>query len=411
MNMISLFTKSIELLTGEDVLTVLGWPESLTVDFKKDLWTKDHKPSAWATGGSLEDRARDKILKEVIAFANTSGGHLVLGVDETKEAPPAAAAITPIPRCVDLAERLARAAQGIDPPIPLLLVQGIPTDGDAGVVVFRVPASRSAPHRGLDKECYVRRGTSSVPVGMREIQDMTLAGGRRDERVDARFTRAAATFAAWFALPLEEAPHHVGFRITAVPVGAQFELGRLYGHTAWTNLKQDYTIAINGRKHQAHAVYLPRREIPIVRGVRLSYDESSGRNYFDIHSDGVIELGFKIYPANGACALALAWIVAYVVNVLRAVDVLRNKAELADCEYGIELELRGSLGNTPIDLKNWPGGWEDNVGYGLRRLPLTLPRLSFGPISELNNVVSLIVNDLFDAAAARHIQPIALQVS
>jgi predicted HTH transcriptional regulator len=149
--MIALFTKSIELLTAEDVTGVVGWPESLTVEFKEALPARDGRNDAWLGGGAVEQYARDKLFKEVVAFANTSGGHLLLGVAETKDAPPAAAALTPVPRCIDLAERLSRVAQVIDPPIPLLLVRGIPVQDDAGVVVFRVPASRAAPHRGPDK--------------------------------------------------------------------------------------------------------------------------------------------------------------------------------------------------------------------------------------------------------------------
>jgi len=191
-----LFTKPIEEITDVDVSGLLGWPESLTVEFKEALSGKDGRPDSWTRDSNdVEPYARNKLFKEVVAFANTSGGHLILGVAETKAAPPMANLTTPVPRCVDLAERLARAAQAIDPPIPLLLVQGVPTDGGAGVVVFRVPVSRAAPHRALDKECYARRGTSSVPISMREIQDMTLAAGRREERTDARFALAVRQFA------------------------------------------------------------------------------------------------------------------------------------------------------------------------------------------------------------------------
>ena len=115
---------------------------------------------AWTTGGNVEQLGKARLFKEVVALANTSGGHLILGIAETKDKPPAADKVTPVSHCLELAERLERAAQSIDPPIPLLGVRGVPTEPDgAGVVVFRVPQSRSAPHRSVDKECYTRRGT------------------------------------------------------------------------------------------------------------------------------------------------------------------------------------------------------------------------------------------------------------
>ena len=210
-----LFLKPIETLAADDVRDAIGWPESLVVEYKADLPAREGRGDAWLTGGTVEQIAKEKLFKEVVALANTSGGHLVVGMAETKEKPPAAASIAPIPRCVELADRLERAAQSIDPPIPLLLVRGIPTSDDgSGVVLFRVPTSRSAPHRSIDKECYVRRGTNSVPVDMRTIRDMTLAGERRSSRIDAAFGRCQANLAEWHTASLWRAifrsPHQRG---------------------------------------------------------------------------------------------------------------------------------------------------------------------------------------------------------
>ena len=408
-----LFTKPIEEITAADVSGLLGWPESLTVEFKEALSGKDGRPDSWTRGSSdIEPYARNKLFKEVVAFANTSGGHLVLGIAETKAAPPMANSITPVPRCVDLAERLARAAQAIDPPIPLLLVQGVPTDDSAGVVVFRVPVSRAAPHRALDKECYARRGTSSVPISMREIQDMTLAAGRRDERTDARFALAMRQFADWFSTPLEDQAQAIGFRITAVPIGTRFDLGRLYGRDGLVRLQQRFSITVDGTRSEAYALRMPERIRPIVRGVRRTYDEEGGPIYLDIHSDGVVDLGFRAAPRQDEQIVALGWVVAHAINVLRTADTLRVAAGAPDCEYGVEVELHCKPAHASIGLMGWSGQFssENRIGYGLRRLPLLLPRLSFGPLAELDQVVSLVVNDLCDAAAAYHPKPLVLSI-
>lgn len=215
-----LFTKPIETLTRTDVESVIGWPESLQVEYKRDLPGKDGRPDPWLTGGKVADFAKEKLFKEIVALANTSGGHLVIGVAETKEGPPTADGISPIPRCVDLAERLEASAQSIDPPIPVLLVRGIQTaDGGSGVVLFRIPASRAAPLRSIDRECYIRRGTHSVPIDMRGIRDLIGVAWDNSERIERMFKRCESDFEQW-------SPQQVlrrskaAFQISAVPVRA-----------------------------------------------------------------------------------------------------------------------------------------------------------------------------------------------
>lgn len=123
----SLFTRPIEVLSADDVTSILGWPEFLTTEFKQDLSSKRGGADPWIGGGNVGDYARLKLLREIVALANTQGGHLVLGIEEDRSVSPRiAGAIKPISRCVVLAERLSQMAQHIDPPIPLLLVKVSP---------------------------------------------------------------------------------------------------------------------------------------------------------------------------------------------------------------------------------------------------------------------------------------------
>lgn len=122
-------------------------------------------------------------------------------------------------------------------------------------------------------------------MSMREIQDMTLAAGHREEFTDARFAQAARQFANWFTTPLEDQSRAAGIRITAVPVGTRFDLGRLYGRDDLVHLRQSYPITVNGDLTEAYAVRLPERVRPIVRGVRRTYDDGDTPTYLDIHSE------------------------------------------------------------------------------------------------------------------------------
>jgi hypothetical protein len=410
-----LFTKPIEALTATDAVGVIGWPETLTVEFKQDLPGRDGRPDGWVAGRDVENYAKEKLFKEAVAFANTSGGHLLLGVAEEGAPLAHAAEILPVPRCIDLADRLARAAaQAIDPPIPLLLVRGIPTTADgAGIVVFRVPQSRLAPHRAPDKQCYIRRGTEAVPMGMREIQEMALAGGRRDIAIEERFGRASRVFERWSSEPQrgEALPDGVSFRITAVPVGSRFDLGRLYGHDTLVHGGEQYTLRVNGTDKLANAVRLPNASRPILRGIEWTCSKDGGC-YYAAYGDGAIELGCRLRRLSGREPyLAIGWIVAHVVNVLRTADALRAAAGVADSEYGIEVELRAADPMQAVPLIWDHGGMFDGgIGDGLARLPLLLPRLSFGSVGELNNLVSILVNDICDAAAERRESPWQVEV-
>jgi hypothetical protein len=177
--------------------------------------------------------ARDDIAKEIVAFANAHGGVLVLGIDETDDNPRRARAIFEprIPSVIDCAERLEMALNSIiDPPIPMFEVRGIPGEDGAGVIVMRVPPSISAPHGfGTPFAAYVRRGTRSEPMTMREAQSMFFERRTRLERIDkiraTETSNADQLFQTWtegkLLLPYENKPvpntRGLLFHLAAIP--------------------------------------------------------------------------------------------------------------------------------------------------------------------------------------------------
>jgi predicted HTH transcriptional regulator len=175
-----MITKPIEQITAADISELCcngGAYESQTLEFKRELPNRDGQPDAWLSGRSFSNYARDHLFRELVAFANASGGTLILGVEESEDVPPRAAKIVPLPRVHDLASRLEEAARAcVEPPLPSLFARGIKIGtGDEGVVALRTVSSPFGPHRVVgDGHAYIRRGTSSVKMTMREIQDLTL---------------------------------------------------------------------------------------------------------------------------------------------------------------------------------------------------------------------------------------------
>jgi hypothetical protein len=170
---------------------------------------------------------------------------------------------------------------------------------------------------------------------------------------------------------------------------------------------------VDGNVMDVLAVRLPDGRRPILRGVRWSSNEDA-HCYLDAYGDGAVELGCRVraHPNSGEQYLAIGWIIAHATNVLRTADALRTTAGATDCEYAVEVELRRANPSSPVRLMWGHGGMFDSDGFGrgLQRLPLRLPRLSFGSMTELDALVSVIVNDLSDAAAVPREKPWSVEV-
>ncbi|MBF0354813.1 MAG: putative DNA binding domain-containing protein [Alphaproteobacteria bacterium] len=147
------------------------------IEFKGKLPAKGNNPDPWVSGENrIGDRARDKILTELIALANTHGGYLFLGIEESSEKPPRASFIAGIPRCVELVERISQMADAlIEPRLPQFSLKPILTGEDGeGVVLLHTLRSTLAPHRFTpNNESYFRRNERCERMTMQEIQHLS----------------------------------------------------------------------------------------------------------------------------------------------------------------------------------------------------------------------------------------------
>jgi len=181
-------------ITWKDIeaLITAAREEDDTIEYKASF--KDGEDYTILSDAAKE-RSLDAIAREAIAFLNTRGGDVVIGVAEKRGDHPRAEAIVPIKRPQDTADRLARGlAQLIEPAQTNLAVRGLsdPRDINVGVVIVRARASVRAPHRSKrSREAYARRGSESVPMAMDEIQDLTMYRSRirqeRQELLDRQF--------------------------------------------------------------------------------------------------------------------------------------------------------------------------------------------------------------------------------
>jgi len=132
--------------TAVEELCRIQYPETDVVEYKQYVPGK-MGPDRWHEGAKkISEYARDELLSHLVAFANTRGGHLFVGIEESSDQPKRAVAPCLVPGCQELADRVRQAAFScIEPPLDDLQVRGIPMDPDGkGIVLFRVGESRNS---------------------------------------------------------------------------------------------------------------------------------------------------------------------------------------------------------------------------------------------------------------------------
>jgi len=332
----------LEMLTSEDILQLVKdeVAEGAEIEFKEDLPAKTRgAKDAWHAGGSVGEYARNSIAQEIIAFANSFGGVVVVGIQESDDHPKRAVGIKSLPRVHDLARRLWQAVQEvIDPPLPILEAVGVPTrGGDAGVVVMRVAASRRRPHRHtVSKEAFIRRGDESVRIGMREIQELTiraLSDARRVESTIEQRRDLCVRLASQELYPLGGAGGGVHFiGVPTIPL----DLGRVAGRPELTEMEGRVRAILQG--HTFQCVW-PHKPSDWRTGLRRVTSEVKRKNHlasYTLQTDGTCEFIYVFsHGEQGTRGLFAGWLAAILGQMLFWIERLRSSAGQTAVEYAL----------------------------------------------------------------------------
>lgn len=133
----------------------------------------------------VSDGDRREFLKDVTAFANAAGGHLVIGIDAKDGI---ASDVIPLPLTVggseiDRMENLLR--DGVEPRISGVRIRGVPVVGGL-VLVLRVPRSWNQPHRvshGRANRFYIRNSGGVHETSVEELRRLFAGGSTMMERI------------------------------------------------------------------------------------------------------------------------------------------------------------------------------------------------------------------------------------
>jgi hypothetical protein len=171
----SLLDLPLDKITAADLDSLIstGVSESPVIDYKRDTY------------GKTDDEKRE-FLADVSSFANTIGGDIIIGMDETGGLP---TVFTPISGDVDAEVRRLEsvALTGLEPRITNLRIRAIPVSG-GHVIVVRVPRSYVPPHRVIARNSnrfFARAGTSKYEPNVEQLRQLFTGGPHMLERMRA----------------------------------------------------------------------------------------------------------------------------------------------------------------------------------------------------------------------------------
>jgi Putative DNA-binding domain len=160
-------------ITEDDLNTLksMGIPESQTIDYKRDTY-----------GNS--DKDKREFLADVTSFANSIGGDIAIGIDESNGLP---TAITPITGNIDAEIRRleSMALTGIEPRLTNLRIRPVPVTG-GHVIIVRIPRSFIPPHRVIAQDSnrfYARAGTKKYEPNVEQLRHLFTDVPRMAERI------------------------------------------------------------------------------------------------------------------------------------------------------------------------------------------------------------------------------------
>jgi hypothetical protein len=400
-----LLQEPLETITANDIAQLCSdqVSESTELELKSDLPCKaGQQADPWHAGKSFGDYARNQITEEIIAFANTLGGVVCIGIEESTDHPKRAKAPSPLPRVHDLARRLRQAVyDNIDPPLPILEACGIELGANGqGVVLLRVPPSRRRPHRHqVNKEVFVRRADESVRVSMREIQELTLQSisdiTKIDATIDTRRKKYRGELYEWLRVG---SVWGCGLHIVAVPT-TPMELGRVAGRPTLTNFPFG-VVADFGKdnQHQCPWPFMPTTAWrPGLRSISATFERTDRQGAYPLQTDGVAELTLNIRATDERPGIFAGWLIGGIGYMLAWIERMRSEAG-AYIEFALAVQL--PVFGHQIELMRYGAGDFSGIDSGGHFLigQNEFPIMSVGPIDEFNELIKRFDEDIWNLA-------------
>lgn len=147
-----------------------GVTESRTLEYKAAVYGRN-------------DEGKKETIKDITAFANTDGGHLIIGISEQNGVPLSIEGIETdsIDKEIQRLESLLR--DGVEPRLIGHQIKSVPISRDRAAIVVHVPRSWTKPHRTNSKHFYVRNSNGVHEVSVNELRALFLSSQSEMDRI------------------------------------------------------------------------------------------------------------------------------------------------------------------------------------------------------------------------------------
>lgn len=164
-------------ITANDLkeLIDVGVPEGLNIEYKRALY-----------GNSDDDKK--EALKDLSSFANSFGGHLIIGIEAIDGIPTQILSLQNINADTEIQRLENLIRDGIEPRITGIKIRAIPIASGGFVIVIRIPRSWNPPHRVRARNVnrfYVRNSTGVHECSVEELRVLFNLSATIHDRIQA----------------------------------------------------------------------------------------------------------------------------------------------------------------------------------------------------------------------------------
>ena len=216
-----------------------GVPEGLVIEYKRDPY-----------GNS--DAHKKEALKDITSFANSAGGHLIIGVKEAKGIPTELTGLQGVDpdALINRLESLVR--DGVEPRIVGTRMRPVSLSRGGVAIVIRIPRSWNPPHRvstGRSNRFYLRNSGGAHEASVEELRVLFTLAADAQQRIRVfRSDRIATIVAGQGSVLL---PYNGRMFVHLVPLSA-------FGHTAQIDLEKAFEVMMRFRP-MGPAINMTRR--------------------------------------------------------------------------------------------------------------------------------------------------------
>jgi len=156
-------------------LIEMGVPEGLAIEYKRDIY-----------GNS--DQNKKEALKDISSFANSFGGHLIIGIEERNGIANKISGIKNINQDAEIQRLVNLTRDAIEPRITGIKIRAISVKCGGYVIIIRIPKSWNPPHRVSYKNVnrfYMRNSSGVHEVSVEELRILFNRSSNVHDRIRA----------------------------------------------------------------------------------------------------------------------------------------------------------------------------------------------------------------------------------